>query len=431
MTSTPSVPPSGDPPGEPPAPGFLRRHAVDLSPLRISREFRLLFAGQAVSEIGTEITLVALPFQVYSLTGSTLAVGLLGLCELLPLLVLSIVGGAMADAVERRRMLLVVHAVMALLSLMLAINAARDHALLWPLYGFAAAAASGWALIAPSLRAWPARLVGTELLPSAFALEWGYGSVAMLIGPAIGGVLIGTLGLTRTYLIDVATYGIALLALWRMRPSPPEPDSPPFGLSAIREGLRFLKGKRVLQSTYLADLNAMIFGMPMALFPALAVRLGGGPRLLGLLYAAPAAGALVASLFSGRAKHVRRQGRAILIAVGVWGAAIVAFGLARTAPVALAFLAVAGAGDTVSGIYRDTIAQSVAGETMRGRVAGIGMAVWTSGPAIGNVEAGLVASAFGVPFSIVSGGIACMAGAGLLAWLVPAFRTYDSARPRA
>jgi MFS family permease len=187
----------------------------------------------------------------------------------------------------------------------------------------------------------------------------------------------------------------------------------------------------VLQSTYLADLNAMIFGMPMALFPALAVRLGGGPRLLGLLYAAPAAGALVASLFSGRAKHVRRQGRAILIAVGVWGAAIVAFGLARTAPVALAFLAGAGAGDTVSGIYRDTIAQSVAGETMRGRVAGIGMSVWTSGPALGNVEAGLVASAFGVPFSIVSGGIACMVGAGLLAWLVPAFRTYDSARPTA
>ena len=174
----------------------------------------------------------------------------------------------------------------------------------------------------------------------------------------------------------------------------------------------------MLQSTYLADLNAMIFGMPMALFPALAVRLGGGPRLLGLLYGAPAAGALVASLFSGRAKHVRQQGRAILIAVGVWGAAIVAFGLA-----------VAGAGDTVSGIYRDTIAQSVAGETMRGRVAGIGMSVWTSGPALGNVEAGLVASAFGVPFSIVSGGIACMVGAGLLAWLVPTFRTYDSARP--
>jgi MFS family permease len=187
----------------------------------------------------------------------------------------------------------------------------------------------------------------------------------------------------------------------------------------------------VLQSTYLADLNAMIFGMPMALFPALAQRLGGGPRLLGLLYGAPAAGALAASLFSGRAKHVRRQGRAILIAVGVWGAAIVAFGLARTAPLALAFLAVAGAGDTVSGIYRDTIGQSVVDDTMRGRVAGIGMSVWTSGPALGNVEAGLVASVFGVPFSIVSGGIACMAGAGLLAWAVPAFRNYDSARPSA
>jgi MFS family permease len=206
----------------------------------------------------------------------------------------------------------------------------------------------------------------------------------------------------------------------------PQDDGPRFGLAAIRDGIRILKGRRVLQSTYLADLNAMVFGMPMALFPAVGERLGGGPRLVGLLYGAPAAGALLASLFSGRARHVRRQGRAILISVAGWGAAIVAFGLSPTAWLALAFLAVAGAADTVSGIYRDTIAQTVVSDSMRGRVAGLGMSVWASGPALGNVESGIVASAFGVPFSIVSGGLACVAGAGVLAWLVPSFRRYDA-----
>jgi MFS family permease len=170
----------------------------------------------------------------------------------------------------------------------------------------------------------------------------------------------------------------------------------------------------------------MIFGMPMALFPAVGERLGGGPRLVGLLYGAPAAGALLASLFSGRAKHVRRQGRAILIAVTVWGAAIAGFGLAEAAWLVLALLAVAGAADTVSGIYRDTIGLSVVSDSMRGRVAGLGMSVWASGPALGNVESGIVASAFGVPASIVSGGLACMAGAALLGWLVPSFRRYDA-----
>jgi MFS family permease len=431
MTSiTPS--PTPDPSPEQRArPGFMRRHAVDLTPLKVSRDFRRLFVGQAVSEVGTEITLVALPFQVYALTRSTLAVGLLGLCELVPMFALSIVGGAMADAIERRRVLLVVHAILALLSLGLAANAAADSPAVWPLYAFAAAAASGWALVAPALRAWPARLVGPELLPSAFALGWGYSSVAMLLGPALGGVLIGAIGLTGVYLFDVASFGVALVALWSMRPSPPAEDSPPFGLGAIREGLRSLKGKRVLQCTYLADLNAMVFGMPMALFPAVGERLGGGSRLVGLLYAAPAAGALVASLFSGRARHVRRQGRAILIAVSVWGAAIVAFGLAGSAPFALVFLAVAGGADTVSGIYRDSVAQRVVDERMRGRIAGIGMSVWTSGPALGNVKSGIVASAFGLTFSIVSGGLACIAGAAAIAWLAPAFRRYDAANPAA
>jgi MFS family permease len=347
-----------------------------------------------------------------------------------PMLVLSVVGGAMADATDRRRTLLLVHAVMAMLSAALALNALSATPRLWPLYVFAALAASGWALVSPALRAWPARLVGPEALASAFALEWGYSSAAMLIGPAIAGVLIGTMGLAGAYGVDVGSYAVALLALWLMRPSPPGSDGPPFGFDAIRDGLRFLRGKRVLQSTYLADLNAMVFGMPMALFPAVADRLGGGARLVGLLFAAPAAGSLVASVFSGRAKHVRRQGLAILVAVAVWGTAIVGFGLSTATVPALVFLAIAGAGDMVSGIYRDTIAQASTDDAMRGRVAGIGMSVWTSGPALGNVEAGAVASAFGVPFSIVSGGIACVLGVGVLAWLVPAFRRYDASAPR-
>lgn len=422
-------PPERDPYGASGWRGWVRGHAVDLTPLRISRDFRLLFAGQAVSDFGTQVAFVAVPFQVYELTGSTLAVGLLGLAELVPLLALSVLGGVVADAKDRRTVVLVAQASMTLLSLWLAWNASADDPLLWPIYLVSALSAGLWALTKPALRSWPARLFDTSLLPSAYALEASYGNLDMVIGLAMGGVLIDRIGLAGVYLVDVATFAVALGTIWAMRPSPPAEDSPRFGLGAVREGIRFLRGKPVIWSTYLVDMNAMVFGMPEALFPALARRLGGGAQLTGFLFAAPAVGSLIATLLSGRARHVRRQGVAILLSVAVWGLAMVVVGFATTPWMALLFLAVAGAGDMVSGIYRATVAQAVTSDAMRGRVEGVGMAVWTVGPSLGNLEAGAVAALVSVPFSIVSGGVLTVAGVGVLAWLVPALRRYDAGHP--
>jgi MFS family permease len=424
------------PRGEPPPEGLsllarLRGHLIDLTPLRRSRDFRLLFAGLAVSHFGTEITFVAVPFQVWRLTRSTLAVGLLGLCDLVPLLVTPILGGMIADAFERRRFVLGVHVVLGLLSLGIAWNGLLPAPSLAALYVFATLHAGLYGLYRPAVDAWPARLVGTRLLPSAVALEMLYYNVDGLAGPALAGVLIAWIGVSGVYLIDVATFVVAIACLAAMRPSPPAEEAPTPGLAAIRDGLRFLRGKRVLQMTYAVDLNAMVFGMPLALFPAVADRLGVGARGLGLLYAAGAGGALVASLFSGRLGHVRRQGRATLAAVAVWGAAIVGFGLATSLWVAIAFLAVAHAGDLVSGVYRTAIAQTVVSDELRGRLDGIGLTVWAVGPSIGNLEAGAVASLVSVPFAVVSGGAACVLGAAVIGVLVPAFRRYDARSPHA
>jgi MFS family permease len=409
----------------------IRHHLIDLGPLRASREFRLLFAGMAVSDVGTEITYVVIPFQVYQLTHSTLAVGLLGLCDLVPLLFMPVIGGMVADALERRRMVLVANALLTLLSLALVWNALLPEPRLWVLYVVATLGAALYGLSSPAVRAWPARLLDAELLPSAYALQSAYFNLDALAGPALAGVLIALIEPAGAYLVDVATFFVALLCLSRMRPSPPPEEGPRVGLAAIKEGLEFLRGKRVLLSTFTIDLNAMIFGMPTALFPAVAESLGVGPGGLGLLYAAPAAGSLLATVFSGGLRRVRRQGRAILIAVAVWGIAIVGFGLSGTFAAAIACLAVAGAGDMVSGVFRTTIGQSVVSDEMRGRLEGMGLVVWTTGPSLGNVEAGVVASLTTVPISIVSGGLLCLAGVLGHAVFVPSFRDYDADHPSA
>jgi MFS family permease len=406
----------------------IKRHAVDLTPMRQSRDFRLLFLGQSVSEFGGNITFVAVPFQVYQITGSTLAVGLIGLCELVPLLVLPIIGGAIADAVERRRMALIAHVLIALLSGALVVNARLEEPRLWVLYVFSFLAAGAYGLYSPALRAWPARLLPVELLPSAMALEATTYNVASLTGPALAGVLIAGVGLAGAYLVDVATFLVGFVTIAAMRPSPPTAERAGIDLESIREGLRFLRGKRVLQATFWVDINAMVFGMPMALFPAFAKDvLGTGPRVLGLLYAAPAAGSLLAALASGRARHVRRQGRAIMVAVVCWGAAIAGFGLSTSIVAALAFLAVAGAADMVSGIFRDAVLKTTTPDEMRGRLEGVSLSVVAAGPSLGDLEAGALASVTSVPFSVVSGGIACIVGVGVLAAAIPQLARYDAA----
>jgi MFS family permease len=389
-----------------------------------------MFVGQALSEFGTQITFVAVPLQVYVLTRSTAMVGLLALCETLPLIVLPIVGGAIADAVERRWFLMVAQAIAAGLSLALAVNSLLPEPRVWVLFAFSFLWASGYSLYSPAFRAWPARLLTPDLYTSALALEVVYYQSAALVGPALAGILSARFGFEYAYLLDVVSYVAVIVALAGMRPSPPTAERATVGWSTIGEGLRFLRGRQVLQGTFWIDLNAMIFGLPAALYPAFVLDvLDASPSLVGLLYSAEALGALLVALVSGRAKHVRRQGLVTLVACVCWGAGIIGFGLSPTLWVALIFLMLASASDMVSGLYRDAILKTVTPDEMRGRLEGVSLAVVGTGPSLGNAEAGLLASITSVRFSIVSGGMACILGAGLLALVLPKYRRYDAAAP--
>ena len=423
----PPVPPEARHPG---FAGRLRRHRIDLTPLRASADFRRLFVGQALSEFGTQITFVAVPLQVYVITRSTAMVGLLALCETLPLIVLPIVGGAIADAIERRRFLILAQAVAAVLTLALAVNAFLPEPRVWVLFVFSFLWASAYSLYSPAFRAWPARLLTPDLYTSALALEVVYYQSAALVGPALAGVLFVQAGVEYAYLLDALSYLAVIAALWRMHPSPPTAARATVGWSTIVEGLRFLRGTQVLQGTFWIDLNAMIFGLPVALYPAFVIDvLHLSPGVVGVLYSAEALGSLLVALVSGRAKHVRRQGLVTLVACVCWGVGIIGFGLSPTLWVALGFLLLASASDMVSGLYRDAILKTVTPDEMRGRLEGVSLAVVGTGPSIGNAEAGLLASITSVRFSIVSGGVACIIGAGLLAIVLPRYRRYDAAAP--
>jgi MFS family permease len=405
------------------------RLVIDIAPLRSSRQFRLLWTGESVSDVGTHITEVAVAYQVFQITHSPFAVGLLGLCQLVPLLSLSVVGGAIADRTDRRRLLRLTFAVLPLLSAALAVNALLSRPHLWVLYAFATLTAAAYALYSPTARSTPPLFFPKEELPAVFAISSISHGFGALFGPAVSGVLIASIGLPGTYLIDVATFLVALGALARLDPIPQVRDEHPPFLESLREGIRYLKGRPVLQSTFTFDLNAMVFGFPTALFPAMAERIGGGAQTVGFLYAAPYAGSVLITVLSGRAKHVRRQGLAVMLSIAAWGAFLVAFGLSTTLWISLVMLAAAGAADMWSGIFRTTIAQTVVSDEMRGRLSGIELAVVATGPALGDLEAGAVASLVSVPFSIVSGGLACIAGVGILGALFPQFAKYDARHP--
>jgi MFS family permease len=396
---------------------------ADTTPLRVSRDFRRLWLGQAVSFFGSTITMAALPFQVFHETGSSVAVGLLGLVQLGPLLGFSVIGGALADSIDKRRLLLAVTAVAMACSVGLALNASGDSRV-WLLYVLGAATASTFAMTFPIVRSLLPLLLDSPLRPAAFALQAIYGSFGMMVGPAIAGLLIGTLGLRASYSVDVATYALAILIFFGIAAAPPTPGVARAARASVVEGLRFLRGHSMVMGVFAIDLLAMIFGMPRAIFPALADHLGGGPELYGLLWASVAAGAFLASLGSGWTSRVRHQGRAVLWSVAGWGLAIAAAGLVHNAAVVLLLFAVAGAADMISGVYRSVIAADVTPDELRGRVSGVELAVYAGGPVLGDVEAGLVGGLVGVPFAIVSGGLACVASAAAFAKWVPGFTDY-------
>jgi MFS family permease len=403
----------------------LRLATIDVGPLRRHRDFRLLFAGQAVSFFGSMITFVAVPYQAYQLTGSSLVVGLLSLAELGPLLVMAFVGGALADAFDRRRLVQIAEAALALCAGVLALNAASPNPQLWVLFVVGATMAGLDGIQRPPLDALIPRLVERHELIAASALDSFRGNIGMVAGPAAGGILIAAFGLPTTYLIDVVTFGASLVALSLMRAVPPPPGAVRPSLRGIAEGFRYAKSRPELVGTYGVDMLAMFFGMPLALFPAFASEFGGA-GVLGLMYAAIPVGSLLATLTSGWTGRVHRHGLAVIWAAAGWGVAITAVGFAPNLALALVALAVAGACDMISGIFRGTIWNTTIPDRLRGRLAGIEQVSYSAGPLLGNLEAGIVASLAGIRASIVSGGVLCVAGVALAALALPAFRRYDA-----
>ncbi|HKT00122.1 MAG TPA: MFS transporter [Rugosimonospora sp.] len=403
----------------------MRRHlALDLTPLRGSRDFRLVFAASGVSGLGSFITYVTVPYQVARLTGSPVAVGLLGLAELVPLLFMAFVGGALADYADRRRLIVIGELAFTALTGALLLNTFAPHPYLWLLYVVAGATAAIDGIQRPALDGLLPRLVPPEQITAAASLQALRMHVASLGGPALAGVLIASTGLRGAYAVDLATFAVSLACLSRMRAAPPPVAAERPSLRSVATGLRYARGRPELLGTYLVDINAMFFGMPQALFPFIADRLGG-PAVLGPIYAAASAGALLATLTSGWAARVHRHGVAILVAAGAWGAAIVGFGLARVLWLAIAMLMLAGFADMVSGIFRMTVWNQTIPDHLRGRLAGIEMLSYSTGPTLGNLESGLAARLLGLTGSVVSGGLLCMAGTVLCAVALPAFRRYD------
>lgn len=416
----------------------MPRLLADLTPLRVSPAYRRLWASIGISNVGQQMTAVAVGLQVYDVTHSSFMVGLVGLFQLVPLVAFGLYGGALSDAHDRRLVGLLTSLGLWACSIAFLVQAMLGGSSVGLLYAIVAVQSGFFAVGTATRQAIIPRLVSAELLPAANALgtmTWGIG---FTLGPMIGGFLVAASGtVASAYAADVLAFALLVWAMWRLPSLPPvlvDGQRTKAGWQSIREGFAFLRGKRNLQMTFYEDIIAMVFGMPRALFPAIAAQWYGGSvadmaMVLGLLSAAPAVGALASSVLSGSLGRVRWQGRAIVVSILVWGVAIAAFGLARWLPLALVFLAVAGAADNVSAVFRATILQSATPDAYRGRLQGVFTVVVAGGPRLGDVEAGAVAAVFGEAVSVVSGGIACVVLAGALATRIPSFWRYDAHHP--
>ena len=407
----------------------LRGLLIDVTPLRASREFRLLWTAQAIAVLGRQAVFVAVPYQVYVMTGSSLAVGLLSLGQAVPLVIAGLYGGALADRYDRRQTILWSQALTLLTSLALAIGAIGLRAPLWFVFTVSAVSAATSTVQQAARSAMVPRLVGPAALPAALSLNQVILQLGFTAGPAVAGVVIAVVGLTWAYWLDVATMLMSCAVVWFLAPSP--------GSKAVRihvgaavEGLREVWKNQVLAASFLADLSAMVFGMPRALFPAIALSIYRvGPTGLGLLYAAPGAGALLGTFFTGWVSRVRRQGRAVVVSIAIWGVGICVFALASLAgpaalPLGLAMLAIAGAADMVSALFRGAILQQTVPDEMRGRMSAFNAMVVTTGPRFGDFESGVVAGVWGVFVSVLSGGVLCLVGLGAVVWLMPTLARY-------
>jgi MFS transporter, ENTS family, enterobactin (siderophore) exporter len=396
---------------------------IDVSPLRDSRDFRWLSLGRFVSNAGNAVAVTAANWQVFGLTHSSLAVGLLTLADSAGMLVGLLAGGMLADRYDRRKLLIATRLPLAALSLLMLVNSLLPHPALWAIYALALGIGLLAGLSSPAATAVVPAMVRGDQLAAAMALNSVGGQLGNLVGPAFGGLLIAGPGLATCYGIDAGAFAVFALAMLAVRPLPQTVRAERPGLRSLAAGFQFVRRSGVVGGMLLVDTNAMIFGMPTALFPALAAEhFHGGSATFGLLTAAPGLGAIIGGAASGWTSHLRRPGLVVIGAGLVWGGAIVGFGLVRSLPLALAFLALAGMGDLISEVLRNALLQRYTPDRLRGRVSSLYLAQVNSAPALGNVEAGAVAQAFSPAISVVSGGLACVAGALLLGLAIPALR---------
>jgi MFS family permease len=398
---------------------------MDIRPLRESPAFRRLWLGGALSSVGSQMTSFAVALQVYTLTHSSAAVGAVGLAIAVPAITLGLVSGSVVDAVDRRKLVLISSSCAAVVSALFAAQAFAALDQVWPLYCLVAVQSVLGSLNGPARRTFLPRLLSAERVPAGAALTMFAMHGSIIVGPALAGVVTAAFGLKVCYLIDALSFGAALYGVGRLPPMPPQGDARRPGLRAVADSLRFIRSSKVLVGALLADMNATVLGMPFALFPAVnAEHFGGAAQTLGLITAAPSIGGVLGAALSGPVGHVSRQGRAMLVAGSIWGAGIAGFGLAHSLWPAMLLLAIAGAADSTSVVFRTTMIQLATPDGQRGRVSAAEFVVGVGCPQLGNFRAGAVGSLTSPAVSAFSGGVATIVGAAVIGLALPAFTRY-------
>jgi len=396
---------------------------LDLSPLRVSRDYRLLFFGQLVSFFGSMMTFIVVPWQMYQLTGSSAMVGYIALAEFVPMFTLAFVGGALADYVDKRMMLRLTEIGQTFLTAVLLVNALLPEAQIWILFVCVALHAGLAALQRPAYESFIQKVIPTDMMSAVMALNSIRFHIGMIVGPAVAGIIATQLSPAVAYSIDLVTFAASLIAVFMLRfvPAPENAERPSF--AGVKRGVRYAFSRQELLGTYFIDIAAMFFAFPQALYPALAVIYG--ERYIGFFPAAIAIGALTASLTSGWTRNIHRHGVMVTVAALMWGVAILFFGLVESIVPALLFLGAAGFFDMISGIFRGSIWNQTIPNYLRGRLASLEMISYLTGPMLGSAKMGIVAEKWSVKFALVSGGIMCVVAVAGIALILPKFYKYD------
>ena len=398
---------------------------INLSPLKKYPDYRYLFFGQMISFLGTMVSYVAIPYQVYELTKSSLYVGMLGTVQLVPVLLFGLLGGSVADSMDRRKLILISEAIMCIACLALFINSSIENPHLWVIFAATALLQAANGFHRPAMEAMTQALISPEDFASIGALNSFRYTFAAVAGPALGGLLIANYGAKTAYLFDLVTFAIAIFSVYLIRKLPTPANSKRAGVESIMEGLKYAWKRPELMGTYIIDIVAMTFAFPVALFPAMG-EVWGGASAAGALYSAMAVGSMTMTLFSGWTSKVMRHGRAVVIAAAAWGVAVILLGYAPNLWLALLCLGIAGASDMISALFRGLIWNESIPNEMRGRLAGIEMISYMTGPLIGNARAGWMATISSNQVSIVSGGILCVIGVLICGLALPQFWKYKS-----